>query len=111
MGLNLYRRHKSACKAGRRHNHCSGEFEERKKGWKSCDCPVFASGTLNGEFKRKSTEVWKWEDAKSVADQWVSNNSWAGLPVPIPVPDPAPSPTPATTPSPHPDSGVKISEA
>ena len=115
MGLNLYRRHKSACKAGRKHNHCSGEFEERKKGWKSCDCPVFASGTLNGEFKRKSTEVWKWEDAKSVASQWASNASWAGLPVPVPVPVPAPvpapSPTAATTPSPHPESRVKISDA
>jgi hypothetical protein len=61
MSLNLYRRHRRACKAGREHNSCSGEFEERRKGWKQCDCPIFASGTIQGEFKRKSTEVWKWD--------------------------------------------------
>jgi len=83
VGMNLYRPHKSACKAGRKHSLCSGEFEERKRGWTRCDCPIFASGTLDGEFKRKSTEVWDREAAKTVANQWQSDSSWAGLAAPI----------------------------
>ena len=105
MSLNLYRRHRRACKAGREHNSCSGEFEERRKGWKQCDCPIFASGTIQGEFKRKSTEVWKWDRARSIADQWESNHSWTGLAAPVPTPAPTP------TASPDSEQGVKISKA
>ena len=27
----------------------TSEFDERKKGWKRCECPIFASGTLSGK--------------------------------------------------------------
>ena len=50
MALNLYRRHRRDCKAGHPEELRSGEFDERKKGWKRCSCPIFASGTLQGEF-------------------------------------------------------------
>lgn len=94
MGLNLYRRHRSSCNGGHPHNLRSGEFEERKKGWKRCDCPVVASGTINGKFGRKSTEVWDWDDAKKIASQWESQGS-ADLVEPAPVPPPTPVPTAA----------------
>ncbi|MGA2350355.1 MAG: tyrosine-type recombinase/integrase [Terracidiphilus sp.] len=107
MGLNLYRRHKRACKAGYPHNHCSGEFEERRKGWKRCDCPIFASGTLNEKFNRKSTDVWDWGEAKEIARQWESQDSGTVLPAQVPAPFPAPSIPSAPTTAPV----VKISEA
>ena len=41
----------------------SGEFDERKKGWKRCACQIFASGTLAGKFKRKYTGKSDWDEA------------------------------------------------
>jgi hypothetical protein len=41
MALNLYRRHRRDCKAGHPEEHLSSEFDERKKGWRRCDCPIF----------------------------------------------------------------------
>jgi hypothetical protein len=38
MSLSLYRRHREDCRAGRAPISRTGEFEERKKGWKRCDC-------------------------------------------------------------------------
>jgi choline dehydrogenase-like flavoprotein len=37
MGLSRYRRHRRDCKTGHPEESRSGEFEERKKGWKRCD--------------------------------------------------------------------------
>jgi hypothetical protein len=34
MPLNLYRRHRQDCEAGYPEESRSGEFDERKKGWK-----------------------------------------------------------------------------
>jgi integrase len=85
VGLNLYRRHRSSCKAGHPHNHRSGEFEERKKGWKRCDCPIVASGAINGEFARKSTGAWEWDQAKEIASKWESEAFDTDLPAQIPV--------------------------
>ena len=53
--LALYRRHRQNCKGDHAHNTRSSEYDERKKGWKRCECPIFASGTLQGTFKRQST--------------------------------------------------------
>jgi integrase len=84
VALNLYRRHCQACQAGRKEDSRSGEFEERRKGWRRCDCVIFASGTLNGKFKRKSTELTDWAKATELASTW---KSWEGeLPQPLPEP-------------------------
>jgi hypothetical protein len=91
--LNLYRRHRRACKTGHKHNLCSGEFDERKKGWKRCDCPIFASGTLNDRFGRKSTDGWDWDEARKIAGRWESENTGTDAAEPVPVPSPAPAPT------------------
>jgi CheR methyltransferase, all-alpha domain len=47
MPMNLYRRHRQDCEAGRQAEFRSGEFEEHKKGWKRCACHIFASGTIH----------------------------------------------------------------
>jgi hypothetical protein len=63
MALSLYRRHRRDCKAGHPEEFHSGEFDERKKGWKRCACPIFASGTLSGRAGRRSTGQWEWKEA------------------------------------------------
>jgi hypothetical protein len=44
--LALYRRHRRDCKAGHAEEAPTSEYDERKKGWKRCECPLFVSGTL-----------------------------------------------------------------
>ena len=64
MALTLYWRHRRECKAGHPHQHLSSEFDERKRGWKRCECPIVVSGTLNKTFRRQSTVKWEWDDAE-----------------------------------------------
>ena len=79
MTLSLYRRHRRDCKAGHPEEFHSGEFDERKKGWKRCACPIFASGTLSGR-SRQSTGRWEWNDAKAIAQAWERAGAWDGAP-------------------------------
>jgi hypothetical protein len=86
MSLNLYRRHRPGCEGGHAKDSRSGEFGERKKNWKRCDCLIFVSGTLGGKFKRRSTEKSNWDDARAMATQWEKIDSWHGeviLPPPV----------------------------
>ena len=78
MALNLYRRHRLECEAGRIEESRSGEFDERRKGWKKCGCLIFASGTLGGRFKRKATGKSDWNEARVLAAAWEAANSWDG---------------------------------
>jgi integrase len=80
MPLHLYRRHRQECEAGHPEDFCSGQFEERKKGWKKCACFIFASGTLGGKFKRKHTGMTDWDEAKAFAAEWEKNGSWDHAP-------------------------------
>jgi site-specific recombinase XerD len=83
--LHLYRRHQRDCEAGHKEESRSGEFEENKKGWKHCKCPIFLSGTLARHFRRRSTERSSWEDARAVADHLQKAGNWEGkLPDPLP---------------------------
>jgi hypothetical protein len=87
MALNLYRRHRRDCKAGHAEELRSGEFDERKKGWKRCGCPIFASGTLPEDFKRQTTGQWEWMPAKAVVAELDRAGSWDGhvtIPEPLP---------------------------
>ena len=87
MALNLYRRHRRDCKAAHPEEFRSGEFDERKKGWKRCSCPIFASGTLQGKFKRQTTGQWEWTPAKAVVAELEKAGSWGGqvmIPEPLP---------------------------
>jgi integrase len=58
----------------------TSEYDERKKGWKRCECPVFVSGTLQGIFKRQNTGEWEWDRARVVAGEWEAAGSWVKMP-------------------------------
>jgi hypothetical protein len=59
MSLALYRRHRRDCKAGHPEELRTTEYDERKKGWKRCECPIFVSGTLQKKFKRHNSGRWE----------------------------------------------------
>jgi hypothetical protein len=42
MALVLYRRHRRDCKAAHPEQLHTSEFDERKKGYRRCDCPIVA---------------------------------------------------------------------
>jgi integrase len=94
MALALYRRHRRDCKAGHPEELRTSEYDERKKGWKRCECPVFVSGSLAKAFRRQSTGRWEWDAARPIAEEFEALGRWDGpssLSV-EPVPEPAPSP-------------------
>jgi integrase len=87
--INLYRRHRQECEAGHPRSS-TGEFDERKKGWKKCACLIYASGTLKGKFSRRLTGATDWEKARELVAQWTS---WDGI-EPIPPAPPSQSASP-----------------
>jgi site-specific recombinase XerD len=96
MALNLYRRHyriAGKCVAGHRPDSRNYEPDELRRGWRKCHCPIYACGTLTGNFKRKNTEHTQWEEAKAVALVWETSGSWDGKPV-VQAMSSAPNPEP-----------------
>jgi integrase/recombinase XerD len=79
MALNIYRRHGSHCPGARALHDMTYETDELRRSWKKCSCPIYASGTLNGQFKRRNTERTAWPDAKTVVAEWETAASWSGL--------------------------------
>ena len=87
MSLNLYRRHRSDCEGSYSEETRSGQFEERRKAWKKCNCIIFCSGVLGGVFKRRQTGKSNWEEAEAVAAIWESAGAWESSgPVPAEIP-------------------------
>jgi integrase len=76
MALHLYRRHRRDCKAAHEEDSVSSEFDERRKGFRRCECPITASGTLDKRYRRQTTGRWIWDDAKAIAGQWEAAGSW-----------------------------------
>jgi site-specific recombinase XerD len=89
VALTLYRRHRRECKASHPEQSFSTEFDERKRGWKRCECPIVVSGTLQKRFKRHSTNLWEWGAARSIAEQFEAAGRWEGI-SPIATPPPPP---------------------
>jgi len=83
MALNIYRRHASHCPGGRALHEMTYQADEHRRNWKKCPCPIYASGTLNGQFKRKNTERTTWPEAETVVSDWERAGSWNGNPHPI----------------------------
>jgi hypothetical protein len=81
--LSLYRRHRKECEASQPEECRSGEFEERKKGWRKCACFIFASGTLGSTFKRRYTGKTDWDEAKAITSAWEEADSWDGEAKPV----------------------------
>jgi integrase len=93
MKLNLYRRHRPDCEAGRPSDSRSSEPDERRKDWgRKCHCQIHVSGTLDGKFSRKATDTSDWGEAHRIAEAYEKVGSWSGEPQPQP---PVPEPTPA----------------
>jgi integrase len=91
--LNLYRRHRPGCEAGKRKDSKSSEHDERRRGWgRKCQCQIHLSGTLDGKFSRKATHTSDWEEAHRIAEAYERAESWTGKPKVEPVvPDPPPA--------------------
>lgn len=98
MPLNLYRRHfRSAgkCAGGHEPDSRNYEPEELRRAWKKCHCPIYADGTLGGEFKRKNTKQTTWTEAKALAVAWEAAGSWEDRTTPVVAETPAPIPVQA----------------
>jgi hypothetical protein len=75
------------------HQHCSQKRraplhtrkakEAPRYGWKQCDCPIYASGTLKDGFRRKKTDYTTWPDAEKQATTWEQAGSWGAPPLPV----------------------------
>ena len=88
MALNLYRRHlriQGKCVGGHAPDSHSYEPDELRRGWKKCYCPIYVGGTLSGQFKRRNTEQFRWEEARAVAAALELSGCWdANLVAPPP---------------------------
>ncbi len=91
--LNYHRRHTSTCEGNHPIRLYTNEYDERKKAWKKCRCPIYASGSLNRIAKRFPTKRTEWQDAKDLMAPYLAANSWdlnrppppSGAPPPPPV--------------------------
>jgi len=50
--------------------------DELRRTWKNCSCPIYASGTLNEDFKRKNTERNAWPEVKTAGAESEAAGSW-----------------------------------
>jgi hypothetical protein len=79
MSLSLYRRHSRVpgkCAGGHQPDSQTYESDERRRAWKRCSCPIYASGTIGGQFRRGNTKRVVWVEAKVVAAGWESAGAW-----------------------------------
>ncbi len=93
MSLALYRRHRRDCKADHKEELRTSEYDERKKGWKRCERPIIASGTLQKYFRPQTTGEWEWTPARAIAGQWEAAGTWDKI-----EPEPEAAPTSETPP-------------
>lgn len=93
MALNLYRRHRLECKGKHPEDFRSGELDERRKGFRRCQCVIHVSGTLDGKFSRRATDATEWSQARAFASALEAASSWSGKVVLPPPGAVAPSPT------------------
>lgn len=48
----------------------TGEFEERCKEFKRCDCLLSGATTTSGKQVRKSMGAWEWDQARAMVASW-----------------------------------------
>lgn len=82
MRVNLYRRHKPNCVGGHQWQSRSSELEERRKGWRRCECLIHFSATIGGRFGRKSTTTADWDESRCYAVGLAAGGNWNGAVVP-----------------------------
>ena len=79
MSLSLYRRHSRVpgkCAGGHQPDAQTYESDERRRAWKRCSCPIYASGTIGGHFRRVNTKQVAWDEAKAAAAGWEATGDW-----------------------------------
>lgn len=79
MSLSLYRRHSRVpgkCAGGHQPDAQTYESDERRRAWKRCSCPIYASGTIGGHFRRVNTKRVAWDEAAAVAAGWEAAGDW-----------------------------------
>ena len=111
--LNLYRRHREEgkCAGGHKVNLRSYQGDEGRRTWKKCACPIYASGTLGGVFRRRNLEVYDWKQADTAKAPLEAANSWDAVLPPKIAQNCAESPVVTTT-TPETDSnGVLFADA
>jgi integrase len=74
--LVLRRRHGTHCRGSHKPGTRNYESDERRKGWKCCDCPIYATGTLNGGANAKNTFQTTWDAAAKVQQKYELAGSW-----------------------------------
>lgn len=98
MSLQLYRRHRPECEAGRPWQSRSSEFDERRKDWgKKCACQIHTSGTLGAKFSRRALGTSDWAKAHRIAEKYIDADSWTGTAPRAAVAEPAPAAPPRIT--------------
>jgi hypothetical protein len=66
----------------------TGEFQERRRGWKRCGCQIHFVGRLGGKLSRKQTGKGIWDEGKGVAAEWEKAGSRSGeVTIPEPLPE------------------------
>src|SRR5690349_11178572 len=90
MPLHLYRQRRADCAGGHAEDSCAGPLEERRKGWRRCECAIDVSGTLNGKFSRRSTGRSTWDDARSWIEALETSGTWSNPSAPLPPAAPTP---------------------
>lgn len=93
VNITLQRRHGPACAGARKKGSYTFEPDERRRGNRPCDCPIYACGTLDGLYKRQPTRQRSWADAEKVLAPYLAAGSWEPL---EPTPPP-PAKPPKTT--------------
>ncbi len=85
MPLNLYRRHQKGCEGGHAADSRSGEFEERRKGWKRCGCFYFR---VRHPCRSIPSQVHRpisgWDEARAKAAQLEALGAWDVSEIPAP---------------------------
>lgn len=80
--LHLQRRHGRRCSARFPVDSLTNEADERRRGVKRCTCPIFASGTLAGVFRKMGTRAQDWEEARRTIAPYLAADSWDQTPNP-----------------------------
>lgn len=60
--------------------HTRKAEEAPRFGWKKCDCPIYASGTLRDGFRRRRAGCTSWPEAEAVVKEWEAAGAWAASP-------------------------------
>ena len=72
----LHRRHTSACIEKRPRHERTHEFDEQRRGFRRCRCPIQCEGPVPSlGFVRRSTGATTWAAARAVVESWIGEGA------------------------------------